>query len=76
MALPKTEQEFIKISKTLLQRVDISNSKREVPSKESQGVEIIRKMKREKALKILRAYRAHKFRTLIGKRIAARMVCY
>ena len=47
-----------------------------MPSKESQGVEIIRKMKREKALKILRAYRAHKFRTLIGKRIAARMVCY
>lgn len=71
--LPKTEQEFIKISKALLQRVDIS--KREVPpSKESQGVEIIRKMKREKALKILRAYRAYKFRILIRKRIAARMV--
>lgn len=44
------------------------------PSKESQGVEIIRKMKREKALKILRAYRAYKFRILIRKRIAARMV--
>jgi len=35
---------------------------------------MIRKMKREKALRILRAYRYYKFRKLLARKIAARKV--
>ena len=43
-------------------------------SKEDAAVEMIRKMKREKAVKIARQYRAYRLRVSIKKRIAARKI--
>ena len=43
-------------------------------TKEDAAVEMIRKMKREKALKILKQYRAYRLRLKINKRAAARKI--
>ena len=43
-------------------------------SKEDAAVEMIRKMKREKALKVIKQYRAFRFRINLKKRIAARKI--
>ena len=43
-------------------------------SKEDAAVEMIRKMKREKAVKIARQYRAYRLRVTVKKRIAARKI--
>ena len=79
--LPQSDQELLRISKSLLKKVDPSNLNRNkevsgplMISKEDAAVEMIRKMKREKAFKIARQYRAYKLRITIKKRVAARRI--
>jgi hypothetical protein len=79
--LPQSDQELLRISKSLLKKVDPSNLKRNTEvsgpvmvSKEDAAVEMIRKMKKEKALKIARQYRAYKLRVCVKKRMAARKI--
>jgi hypothetical protein len=45
-------------------------------SKENQTLDVIRRMKREKALKILKAYKYFRFRKVMKIRIAAKKVKY
>ena len=45
-------------------------------TKESQTLDIIRRMKKEKAMKIAKAYRVYKFKTHLKKRSGARKVTY
>ena len=59
--LPQTDQELVRISKSLLKKVDPGMLKAApkvntsvMISKEDAAVEMIRKMKREKAMKIVR----------------------
>jgi hypothetical protein len=63
----------------MLQKVDISKIKERsaasistnvVVSKESQTLDFIKKMKREKALKILRAYRRYKFKKCLRRLVS------
>ena len=79
--LPQSDQELLRISKSLLKKVDPSHLKRTTQvsgavmiSKEDAAVKMIRKMKREKAVKIARQYRAYRLRVTVKKRIAARTI--
>ena len=79
------QEHLFKISKSLLKPVDASKLKERRPlatlyaktepkSGEGAALEIIRKMKKEKAMKIARAYSSYRFRRHLNRRIAARKV--
>ena len=67
---PVNNTEIVRISKAMLREVNVGVVKKE----EVPGVEMVRRMKKEKAAKILRAYRAYKLRSTVLKRIAARKI--
>lgn len=68
------QQEFLRISKSLLTKVDPARLQLQTPSKEAQSLDFIRKMKREKLERIARAYRAYALRRCIKRRSAARKI--
>ncbi len=81
------QEHLFKISKSLLKPVDASKlrerrplatlyAKTETPVRtgEAAALEIVKKMKKEKAVKIARAYSCYRLRTLLNRRIAARKV--
>jgi len=84
------EQHLFRISKSLLKPVDATRLRERKPlatlytksvsvshtvtGGESAALEIVKKMKREKALKIGRAYQSYRLRQLVNRRIAARKV--
>jgi hypothetical protein len=78
--LPQTEQEMLRISKSLLKKVDPPSSLTKTTAqpltqiKEDAAVEMIRRMKREKAMKIIKQYRVYRLRVCVKKRAAARKI--
>jgi hypothetical protein len=83
--LPQNEQEMTRISKNLLKKIDpkdlqVKNQVKThgagMETKESQTLDFIKRMKREKSLKIYRAFRAYKFRQTLKRRIAARKILH
>jgi hypothetical protein len=84
-----TEHHLFRISKSLLKPVDATKLRDRKPlatlyaksesathpiAGDSAALEIVKKMKREKALKIARAYRSYRLRQLVKRRAAARKV--
>lgn len=80
---------MFRISKSLLKPVDATKLRERKPlatlyaktesvshaiAGESAALEIVKKMKREKALKIARAYRSYRLRHQVKRRAAARKV--